>query len=208
MFHWFGVVHDDKGNALPGWQVEVVDLDTTNVVSIFSDESGTAISAVSGVANRAVADVAGNYDLFVPSGTYSLRFYDTAGVFQRTQRYLPMYGNVSEEIADAIVAAADSITSEQKLILLADSGETVPAGVYPVDENVRYASNLTRFYGKADGATTFDLQVNGVTVYTGSITTTLSETIDIDIEVGDRVAYAILATSARYIYLNADGGAG
>jgi hypothetical protein len=92
MFHWFGVVQNTRGDVLPGWQVGVVELNSQTVVPIFSDESGTPIVSVSGVANRAVADENGNYDFFIPSGTYSLNFYNSAGVFQRSLRYLTMYG--------------------------------------------------------------------------------------------------------------------
>jgi hypothetical protein len=92
MFHWFGVVQNTRGDVLPGWQVGVVELTSQTVVPIFSDESGTPIVSVSGVANRALADENGNYDFFIPSGTYSLNFYNSAGVFQRSLRYLPMYG--------------------------------------------------------------------------------------------------------------------
>jgi hypothetical protein len=93
MFHWFGVVQNTRGDVLPGWQVECVQLaDGATVVPIFADESSTPIASVSGVTNRAVANENGNYDFFVPSGTYSLRFYNTSGVFQRSLRYLTMYG--------------------------------------------------------------------------------------------------------------------
>ena len=93
MFHYFNTVTDDKGNSLPRFQVEVVQLaDGQTVVPIFSDENGTPIQTVSGVANRAVADAAGNYDFFVNEGTYSLRFYDAKGGFLKSQRFLPLYG--------------------------------------------------------------------------------------------------------------------
>ena len=93
MFHWFGTVTNIRGDSLPNWQVECVQVsDGATVVPIFSDENGTPIAGVSGIANRSVADENGNYGFFVPSGTYSLRFYNPSGTFQRLQRYLPMYG--------------------------------------------------------------------------------------------------------------------
>lgn len=92
MFHWFGVVQNTRGDALGGWQVGLVEVGTQTVVPIFSDENGTPIATVSGVANRAVADENGNYDFFVPSGTYTLQFYNSAGVFQRSQRFVAMFG--------------------------------------------------------------------------------------------------------------------
>lgn len=89
MFHWFGVVQNTRGDALGGWQVGLVSGSST--VSIFSDRSGTPIASVSGVANRAVADENGNYSLFVPSGTYTIQFYNSSGVFQRQIVDVPMY---------------------------------------------------------------------------------------------------------------------
>lgn len=93
MFHQFGNCVNTKGDALPGWYVECVEYsDMSTVVSIYSDENSTPIISASGVANRALVDVEGNYDFFVTEGTYGLKFYDHSGVFQGQQRYLPMYG--------------------------------------------------------------------------------------------------------------------
>ena len=101
MFHYFNTVTDDKGNSLPGFQVEVVQLsDGQTVVPIFADENSTPIQTVSGVANRAVADAAGNYDFFVNEGTYSLRFYDAKGGFLKSQRFLPFYG--AEQVTNVL----------------------------------------------------------------------------------------------------------
>ena len=101
MFHYFNTVTDDKGNSLPGFQVEVVQLaDGQTVVPIFADENSTPIQTVSGVANRAVADAAGNYDFFVNEGTYSLRFYDAKGGFLKSQRFLPLYG--AEQVTNVL----------------------------------------------------------------------------------------------------------
>lgn len=115
MFRWFGTNVNSRGDALAGWQVECVQLaDGQTVVPIFADENSTPIVTVSGIANRAVVDAAGNYDFFVPSGTYSLKFYDKAGVFQRTLRYLPMYGadNATASAASAAAAAASEAAAD------------------------------------------------------------------------------------------------
>ena len=93
MFHYLSTLTDQKGNSLPRYQVEVVELeDGQTVVPIFSDENQTPIEAVSGIPNRALTDQIGNFDFFVENGTYSIRFYDDQGGFLRTQRYLPFYG--------------------------------------------------------------------------------------------------------------------
>ena len=142
MFHFFKYVSDSKGNALPGWQIEVVELDTTNVVDIYSDENETPIETVSGVTNRAVADVAGNAEGFVLDGTYGLRFYDAAGVFQRAERYLPMYGNaeltlataVTDATAQAALAEASATEAAGSAIAAAASAATLNAEITAYDD--------------------------------------------------------------------------
>jgi hypothetical protein len=93
MYCYRSTVTTTKGDALPGWQVECVQNgDLTTPVTIYSDENLTAISSVSDVSNKAVADENGNFYFFVPDGLYGLRFYDSEGVYQRTERYFSMYG--------------------------------------------------------------------------------------------------------------------
>ena len=95
MFHYFESIQDQQGNALPGWQVELVSVsDGETVIDIFADENSTPIETESGITNRAVSDELGNLSLFVDDGTYSLRFFDAAGVFQRTIRFVPMFANI------------------------------------------------------------------------------------------------------------------
>ena len=116
MFHHFGTVTNTHGDSLPGWQVECVQLsDGETIVPIFSDENSTPIETVSGIANRAITDAEGNVDFWVPNGTYSLRYYDNAGVFRRLQRGLSMYGASQfeggedlQEIAELAVTARNT----------------------------------------------------------------------------------------------------
>lgn len=117
MFHYFDTITNTRGDSLVGWQVECVQLaDGATVVPIFADENSTPILSVSGAANRAVTDENGNYDFFVPSGVYSLRIYNAQGIFQRLQRYLPMYGQDATSLPNgtasvpSIRAAADQNT--------------------------------------------------------------------------------------------------
>ena len=100
LFHRFGNAVDQKGNALPGWQVEcVLASDGTTVATIYADENSTPISTVSGIANRAVTDDAGNFDYFVDEGNYSENYYDESGVLQGEVRYVPMYGLAAGQLA-------------------------------------------------------------------------------------------------------------
>ena len=122
-YHAFGTITDTKGNAKPGWFVECVVLDTTTVVPIYADENETAIVTLSGVANRAKSDADGNYDLFVEAGTYSLRFYDEAGVLKRIQRYMTMDGVLNFTQA----ANAGYVTPEQFGAVGDDIANDLPA---------------------------------------------------------------------------------
>lgn len=121
MFHYFGVCTNQRGDALKDWQIEVIAVSTGAVVDIYSDENSTPIAAVSGITNRAKSDESGNYDFFVESGDYSINFYNEAGVFQSTQRYLPMYG------ADNATAASGAATSAAASALAAASSATAAA---------------------------------------------------------------------------------
>lgn len=140
MFHWFGVVQNTRGDALPGWQVGLVDLSGAGV-SIFADENSTPIATVSGVANRAVADQNGNYDFFVPNGTYTLQYYNAAGVYQRPQRFVAMYGAQNPATVRTITGTAHTLEAVDEnavlrftnasaitLTLPADADASIPVG--------------------------------------------------------------------------------
>lgn len=125
MFHWFGTVTNTKGDSLPGWQIECVQLaDGTTVIPIFADENQTPIISLSGISDRAKADSSGNYDFFVQEGTYSLRFYDTLGNFQRLQRYFPMYGNAPEAAIAAMEGAQAAQTAAENAAAVAQTAGT------------------------------------------------------------------------------------
>jgi hypothetical protein len=159
MFHYFDTVTNTRGDSLPNWQVECVVLDGTTVVPIFADENGTPIETVSGVVNRAVADENGNYDFYVPSGTYSLRFYSAQGVFQRPQRYVPMYG------ADFATGALGRIISGTtgELIASDKNGVIVFTNTAPCTFTITTAGlafladyDFTEFHRMGTGTVTFD----------------------------------------------------
>lgn len=104
MFHYLDTCTNTRGDSLANWQVEAVALDTDTVIPIYADETATPIANVSGVTNRAKTDANGNYDFFVADGTYSLKFYDQAGVYQSTLRYLSMYGSAPSVTVSAFTA--------------------------------------------------------------------------------------------------------
>ena len=141
MFHWFDVVINTRGDALASWQVGLVDVGTQDVVPIFADENSTPIATVSGVANRAVADENGNYDFFVPNGTYTLQFFNPTGLFQRDRRFVAMYGAQNPATVRTITGTTHTLEAVDEnavlrftnagaitLTLPADAGANLPVG--------------------------------------------------------------------------------
>lgn len=111
MFLRDGICQSTKGDALPGYFVECV---ASNVAqAIYADANSTPIVSVSGVANRAKADVRGNYSYFVADGNYYEKYYDKQGVFQFQRGPFSMIGmdSVAEAAASAAAAAASAAAS-------------------------------------------------------------------------------------------------
>ena len=126
MFHKIDRVCTGSGAALAGWQIECVqNSDLTTVVPIYANESSTPISTVSGVVNRAVSDAQGNYDFFVTEGTYGIKFYDSIGTYQATQRYVQMYaGTVSGKVEATAIGISDAAVNMGTF-----TGTTIPDNV-------------------------------------------------------------------------------
>jgi hypothetical protein len=216
LFHYVGTCVTSKGDALPGWYVEVINLADSSVAPIYSDESSTAIVAVSGVANRALVDREGNFDFFVEYGTYSLRFYDTVGTLKKTQRYISMYGGVDPDAFDQAVTDLNA-EIEANLTIVTDAVDTVdtvnnaiaaftfPIGIYVaksagIDDGIYYAEFsspyaliASRFVGKVvsgTGIISATVQVNDAPVY-GPVTLSTTEFEDLSpgvtIAIGDDV---------------------
>ena len=108
MFHKFDVLTDTKGNSLVGYQVGVRVTGGGGVVPIYADENGTPIQSVSGLANAALTDNAGNYSFFVALGTYDLEFRAPDGTVLATIRQVPMNGG-SEGPAGPALATFDTL---------------------------------------------------------------------------------------------------
>lgn len=77
MYHFFEALTNTSGESLIGYFARVVDRSTQSAVPIYSDESGTPISVISGVADMAKTDDFGNIDLYVEPGTYNLDIFDS-----------------------------------------------------------------------------------------------------------------------------------
>lgn len=175
LFHRFGNCVDQRGNALPGWQVAcVLASDGVTAADIYSDENSTPISG-----NRATVDSAGNYDYFVDEGNYSELFYDDSGSYQGMVRYVPMYGLAAGELAagnktdfnDALLDGdfvfTDSVGSYAPLDSPAFTGNpTVPTQTV--------GNNSTRAASTAFVKTADDAVINTITTTLGSYALTSS----------------------------------
>lgn len=75
MFHYFEAITNTKGDSLVGYFARVTDPATGNVVTIAADNGGTPIETVSGIANMAKTDSAGNLSFYIAAGTYNLNVY-------------------------------------------------------------------------------------------------------------------------------------
>lgn len=147
MFHYFGTVTNTRGDSLPGWRLEVHD--GSAVVPIYSGDGVTPLPG-----NRSVTDAQGNADFYVADGVYNLRYYDLAGVLQRTDQSVIMrallnYPNspealplstaqaqalaakVDEEVFnDTVAEIATDLVAQQEALDLKSPIDTTPNASY------------------------------------------------------------------------------
>lgn len=93
MYHLVGNFQNKAGDALAGYFVKLKDAGGA-YATLYSDSNLTPIATVSGVANTAVTDATGLYDLYVAEGSYDVEFYDknnSALLISRTPS-VPMFG--------------------------------------------------------------------------------------------------------------------
>jgi hypothetical protein len=76
MHHFFGAITNDKGDALKGYYVRLID-GSGNGASLYADPSLTPIISVSGVADAVKVDSDGNANFYVAVGDYQLDIYAT-----------------------------------------------------------------------------------------------------------------------------------
>ncbi len=112
MFHYYQALISPAGGTLPGYFARVIDPDALTTVTMASDDAGTPIIAVSGVADMAKADDAGNLSFYVEPGTYHLDIYSTDAV--TFLRRLPGVAMGAENLVTALGAGAVARTFEAK----------------------------------------------------------------------------------------------
>jgi hypothetical protein len=164
MFHYFESITDNKGNALSGYFVGLVQPDPSDddggtAQPIYADDAGTANLADSGVDDLAKIDSAGNVSLYVPVGTYHVDIYAQDAV-TRLKRVLnvPMQ---SGEPGDSATVNIGTVT-------------TLPPGSSATVSNVGTASAAILNFGIPMGATG-----SGTTFVWGAATGSLSDQSDL-----------------------------
>jgi hypothetical protein len=123
MYHYYEALINPKGGTFAGFYGRVIDPATQAVVSIYSDDSGTPISTISGVADMVKTDVSGNASFYVEPGRYHFDIYSTDSItFLFRYQYVGMgeselldtvsvtdYGAIPNNATDTTVALASAI---------------------------------------------------------------------------------------------------
>lgn len=115
MYHHYDVALNSKGGPTADVIIRAFNVADDSIADLFSDESGTPIESVSGIANAAKSNAEGNYDFFIADGFYNLRFYIGDALVQTIR-------NVQFKNA----ASADELTALETQI--ADINTTVSDG--------------------------------------------------------------------------------
>lgn len=123
MFHFFDAITNTKGDSLPGYYGQVTD-GSGNIIPIYSDDAGTPVATVSGIANMAKTDTDGMLSFYVPQGTYTLTIFSTdAATRYKTIPNVPMGASTvtvssgSAASSRALLAAIPSPVANQSAIL-------------------------------------------------------------------------------------------
>lgn len=124
MYHLVSNLTNKGGDALVGYYVKLKDSEGA-YATLYSDANSTPISTVSGVADAAVTDDEGMYDIYVADGDYDIEFFDKNDISLLLRRIpsVPMYSNTSVEAAkDATLADLASTTADKGAALVAFEG--------------------------------------------------------------------------------------
>lgn len=101
LFHAYNALTNTRGDSLVGFRVVARVPDGGAVAPIYSDGNGTPIATVSGIANTAITDDAGNYSFFIEAnGNYDLEYYTPEGVFVSATRNVPLFSGIKGDPGD------------------------------------------------------------------------------------------------------------
>jgi hypothetical protein len=181
MFHYVEAILDTKGNALTGYFVGLVVPDDSDVnggteAIIYADDAGTAISADSGVENRAKVDTDGNVSFYVPVGTYHLDIYaqDATTKLKRVL-YIPMMSGEAGASATVTVGTVTTLPPGSSATVTNSGTDTaaildfgVPMGATGSGTTFTWGAAIGTLSDQADLQTALDAKANLASpVFTG-----------------------------------------
>ena len=117
MYHLVNNLQTRSGDALIGYFVRLKDQNGV-YATLYCDENSTPIIAVSGIADTAVTDSEGMYDIYVEDGLYDIEFFDKNSSDTLVDRHpaVPMFSYdttvlnaLVEQSEEAAQAAADAL---------------------------------------------------------------------------------------------------
>lgn len=111
MYHYYNAITNTRGDSLPGYFVRAVNTTDNTVSPIYSDDSSTPISVVSGVANMALTDSDGNVSFYIASGTYHVDIY--AGDQTTFVKRVPSVPMTLANVADALGSGTSTAPSQR-----------------------------------------------------------------------------------------------
>lgn len=123
MYHYYNAITNTRGDSLPGYFVRAVNVSDNSVAPIFSDDSGTPVSVVSGVVNMALTDTDGNVSFYVASGNYHVDIYagDQTTFIKRVPNVPMTLANVANALGTSTTTAPSQKAVSDALVAKADA---------------------------------------------------------------------------------------
>lgn len=138
LYHAYNALTNTRGDSLVGFRVQARIPNGGPIAPIYSDGNGTPIEVVSGIANTAITDDAGNYSFFIEANAnYDLEYSTPEGVFVSATRNVPLFSGIKGDPGDTgssdntyttLSALLASDGSRLSARLVPQAGETAPAG--------------------------------------------------------------------------------
>lgn len=180
MHHFFEAITNTSGQSLIGYFARVIDPGTLNTVTLSSDDNGTPIITVSGVANMGVTDEYGNLSFYVEPGTYHLDIYasDSTTFVYRVSN-VPMNsskGDKGDQGEPGEVGAANS-TYQSLAALKAAPRTNVSYLLQGPNGLTAYAFVAGDFSGRADDVSV--VKLDSVALTTGALVRSVSDTVNV-----------------------------
>lgn len=177
LYHAYNALTNTRGDSLVGFRVQARIPNGGPIAPIYSDGNGTPISVISGFANTAITDDAGNYSFFIEANAnYDLEYSTPEGVFVSATRNVPLFSGIKGD-------PGDTGASDSAFLTLAALKAIDPAK-YP---SPRLAAQTGSDGGVANGLFSYQtgnftgrtdvVEVNGIPLTTGALVRQAADSI-------------------------------